>query len=166
MAIIFLSVQVVHANPSYFITKPSASATTTAEAYMTPGVATSTLTFDLLSNTAASVDTAALLTCFNASSTATVLTTNFEYSQDNSTWYGSALTTLATSTAVMVVSTNSNQWTFASTTVGGGNAEGLLGYSCKILSVPTPTRYVRAIQSVTGNNGFVQSTFIAKQQNN
>src|SRR5437870_5803479 len=84
---------VAFANPSYFANGTSTAAATTTKAFMTPGTATTTTpVFDSYAQTAAGglttkSDYAGLLVRLSASSTATVLSVNVEYSQDGIDWY-------------------------------------------------------------------------------
>ncbi len=144
----------VKANPSFFIQNPSATATTTT-AFITPGAATSTTAaFDLGVGGAQGADSATLLACYQASSTASVINIGTEYSQDNLTWFAN---NYASSTGA---------WTFASSTVGGAGGDKNPFYACKSFNVPTPTRYVRAVFSATTGNAAVWSNFVAKRQSN
>lgn len=154
------------ANASAFITKASATATTTLS-YMTPGTATSTLSFDALSGPSQTAfDSANLNICYNASSTASVLNTALEYSPDGTTWFQNNLNALAsTSPLATIQSAQSFAWPFASSTIGGQPVVPLLGYVCKTVEVRTPQRYVRAVFSITGANAGIWAQFVGKREN-
>lgn len=163
----------VKANPSFFLAQSTSSSTaTTTVTYMTPGTATTTLFLDLGAGGAQGADSIVLLECLQASSTNTTLNTAAEYSQDNVTWAQNDLASTTGGVAqINVTLSQSFTWTFASTTIGGGLATstgpGLAANSaCKIVSVPVPTRYIRAILTLPAGstNGAVWADWIAKRQ--
>lgn len=166
----FLSV--AHANPSFFIRTQSASATTTVVA-ITPGIATTTLTYDTGNNAAGSADSAALLVQFNGSSTLSLLNANIEYSQDNIDWYiapvGQDFQAYATTT-VAGGAIQTIQYPYASTTaafsVGTPNGTATTS-SMRIVNLKTPTRYIRAVFTMPAGslNGMFWAEFIGKRQN-
>lgn len=169
----------VKANPSYFYRAQSAAATTTLS-YMTPGLATTTQIVDLSVNSAQGADSAAFLIQFFGSSTVSILNMTFEYSQGGNgldcvnnanacDWYKDSLfgANIATSTTnVDLDIANNYQLTFSSSTVGiaGGNAP----RTTRIIELPTPARYIRAVLSIAPGtlNGAVWSEFITKRQSN
>lgn len=163
---------VARANPSFF-TRANGLAcgsltATTSVSYMTAGTATTTYTFDTGCATAGSADSAVFVAQLTGSSTATILTTSFEYSQDGVDWYSDSLSQGATTTSAQAL-TPARTYTlaFASTTVGGLGGVGN-GRVYRAITVPTPTRYVRAIQSLTpaSTNGAVWGEFVSKRQAN
>lgn len=163
---------VARANPSFFTRANSAICgnytATTSPSFMTAGTATTTYTFDTGCGTANSTDSAVFAMQLTGSSTATVLTTVFEYSQDGVDWYSDTLSQGATTTPGQALTTaRTYTLTFASSTVGGAGGTGN-GRVYRTVTVPTPTRYVRAIQSLApaSTNGAVWGEFIAKRQGN
>lgn len=150
--IFFTSTGTAHANPSSVSATVQTATATTSPAYMTPGTATSTLTFDAYANTGYGglntiADKAALLMQFTGSSTSAVLGIKYEYSQDGIDWYTNFMlgpAGLSTTTAVTNLATpTSITWTYSAATPKA------------IITVPTPTRYVRAVFSITGANGSI-----------
>src|SRR3990167_1756645 len=118
------------ANPSQISTKSTSSASTTPS-FMTPGAATTTLSFDTQEDGALSVDSAVLGINFSGSSTVAVLNVDIEYSQNGSSWYRD--NTLfengeSTTTPSMNFTTpNSYAWTFASSTLNGAGVNATSG---------------------------------------
>lgn len=158
-----------HANPSYFATATSTAAATTTPAYMTPGTATTTTpVYDAYAQTTnggltAKADYAGLLVQFTASSTASKLTGNVEYSQDGIDWYRNYVfdpsQTSATSTANNINAPFMISWQFASSTVGGA-AQTNTNRSTAAMLIPTPFRYTRVVFSMTGANGAVWAELV------
>lgn len=167
LALIIGSVTFVKANPSYFSQVASSTVV-----YMTPGAATTTVTFDTGITTGQAMDNASFLLAFAGSSTASSLNIQFEYSQDASTWYADKVNNIASSTSLTetrfpLTPANVFVLTMASTSLGGvtGNA----ATTTRIFSVATPTRYIRAILSMPAgslNGDIEQRFFLGKRQNN
>jgi len=171
------------ANPSFYPGSAVYNTATSTGRYMTPGAATTTLVYDAYSisgtnqpasgNTYA-VNSAALLLQFSASTTASVLGVRFEYSQDGIDWYGDGAVNLTATTTAYNVSINENfTWTFASSTIGGIRADqGLAGINGtknrdnKIINIVTPTRFVRAIVTLTGANATVWGQIVPLKEQN
>jgi len=172
--IVMFSVSFVQANPSFFIRQndgTGTTATTTKLGYLTPGTATTTVYFDAQANGnpfgAESAILALQLMGSTTPANAAVATTTFnvalEYAQAGENcisaptscdWYPNFV--LATTTqlgwqtnnGVLVASTSATK---------------------EFITVPTPTRYTRAVisvsTSVTSNlNGSVWGEFIAKKE--
>jgi hypothetical protein len=89
-----------------------------------------------------------------ASSTATVLAINPEYSNDGIDWYQDNFSTYAAG-AIAIATRNSYTWTYASTTVGGAAVLGNTDTGAKIIQLPVPTRYVRLVSTISGANGAI-----------
>lgn len=166
-----------HANPTGFAKPAMTAVATTSPAVMNPGTGTSTVVYDAYgingtnesqSGSTYVADSAILLVQFSASSTASKLKVAYEYSQDGIDWYqdGVVAQLASTTPGVMPVSVpNSFTWTFASTSVGGAAVTANNSVSTLALPVATPTRYVRAVISDTGNNAMVWAQFIPKKEN-
>jgi len=150
---------------------------TTSVKFMTPGTATSTLVYDTYciggtnqSNPGNSyaTDYLTLLTQLSASSTATILNTSVEYSQDGVDWYQDnyiASTTTAGNFVPLwsITVPNSFTWTFASSTLNGvANTGNRVG---KVVQIYAPTRYVRVVYTLTGNNGAVWGSLLPIKEN-
>lgn len=165
-----------HANPSFFAPQAMSATATTTIAYMTPGTATSTMMYDSFNlfgtnqpvvNDPTAAASAALEVQFTASSSVSVLNIAIERSDDQIDWYQDeySFPVNATSTGANSISLpNSFTWTYASSTVGGqpNNTSGRIG---KIMRVDTPTRYTRAVFTLTGANGAVWSKFVPVKEN-
>lgn len=161
---------VAHANPSYFQVPVQTATATTTVTYMTTGAATTTLTFDsyyinsLGTNT--KTDSITLFTQFLASSTASVLGINFEYSQDGVDWYSNNLSfgnTATTSSVIYLQPPSSLSWTFASSTTNGV-LQATTTPEKKAVTVQLPTRFVRAIYTLTGTPGAIWAQFIPSRE--
>lgn len=147
VAALVVVVNSVRANPSYFSQPVSTATATTSNAYIAvPGASTSTLTYDTYFVNSlggyTKTDSASLLIQFGASSTLATLGWQYEYSQDGNDWYGDSFnfstTTIGNGIRNAAVFSTS-VWPFASSTQGSSQI-----YSInKIVSVSTPTRYVR-----------------------
>lgn len=162
----------VHANPTLFTSSAQTATATTTLAYMTPGTATTTVLYDTRAENGTNQtkdgnglipDSVTLKEYMKASSTATVLVTNFEFSDDKIDWYQNNLETYAAG-AISIATPNSYTWTFATSTIGGvlnGNGTDV---GAKVISVKVPTRYVRAVLTMTGANGAVWAQMLPKKQ--
>lgn len=159
-------VGVASANPSSLYVDQDQVATTT-RTYMTPGTATTTNTFDTQEDSRGPADSSVLQFCFTASTTDSTLDIGVEYSQDQLTWFADHLgdENASTSPAISLNTLRTYTYTYASTTPGGGGNGGSENHACKLVDIPTPTRYVRAFFSVTGANGAVWSDWTVKKQN-
>ena len=143
----------VYANTSLFSQAAKTSTATTTPSYMTAGAATTTLTFDSWArsgtnqtdqgNTLA-IDSAVLLLQQTSTSTPSTLRWTYEFSQDGIDWYADSidLTTNATTT-ITVRTFKEYSWVFASSTPGG--VKNPLNRALKMVDVPTPLRFTRAI---------------------
>lgn len=162
----------VYANPTLLTSTAQSSSATTTLAYMTPGTATTTVTYDVWAENGTNQtndgnrlypDYADLSLYMKASSTLSILVTNVEYSEDKLDWYQNNLETYAAG-AIAVATPNSYTWTFATSTIGGLlNGIGT-DVGAKIIRVKAPMRYVRAVVSLTGANAGVRAKFLPKKQ--
>lgn len=128
---------------------------TTSPRYINAGNATSTLSCDsytLSSNNIVptAMSSAVLLLQYAGSSTSAILNTNIEFSNDNIDWYqNNLLDYMSTTTPIASLNTTeSMSWTFSSTTAGGGRISNSTATSTRAVSIPVPTRYVRAVFTV------------------
>ena len=166
--VILVGYPTVKANPSFFIRQQTNSATSTL-AYLSAGTGTTTLTFDLGASGAQGADSAILNTQFTASSTSSVLKVYLEYSQDGVDWYQNNLGTQATTSAQQDIGTSEQYflWKFASSTPGYGAITNT-NITNKVITIPTPERYVRATYTMPAGSsaGAIWASFVAKRQAN
>lgn len=160
---LLLYATVAHANPLQYTNTTQTAAATSSPVYMTPGTATTTLVADSFQSTTGNNyanNKIALLLQFIASSTASQLNMNLEYSngypgvdcvatpnacdwyEDNATnEYGFGTTTPNFLLAIIP----QYQWKFASSTVGQLAPAANNNRATRLLSINTPARYVRAV---------------------
>lgn len=169
----FLVGHTAYANPLAFSTGVSTATASTTVAYMTAGTATTTLTYDTynIANAQPGNPTAAqalsLLVQMTASSTLSSLVVNYEYSMDGVDWYQDGTGGLASTTIPYIISTPmSARWNFASSTPGLGAVLSNTNRDHRILSVRTPTRYIRAIFTVPvgASNAGVYASFVPAKE--
>ncbi len=173
----FLLFSKVEANPLAYATTVQTAAATTSPAYLTPGVATSTLVYDSYAARPTGADKIALQVQAIGSSTASVYNISYEYtngapgldcvgSPTSCDWYKDNTFVVSTSSAAnqAVATPNSFSWTFASSTQGGAAATD--NRALKTFIVPTVVRYTRVIFSITGANGSVWAQIVPAKQNN
>lgn len=157
--------QIALANPSNFVPPVTTSSATTSPAYMGIGLATSTLTYDTYRNGNNFItNQMTLLNQFAGSSTASILSIKIEYSQDGIDWFQNNLLPISTTTTNISVA-NSYLWAYASTTVGtqGLNAANS-ALATKALLIQTPTRFVRAVYSLTGGAGSIWGEWVPSKE--
>lgn len=166
----------------FFFPQPAKTATaTTSVNYMTVGKATTTVTYDSWGRSGSNqtdigqttgADEAILLVQLTASSTNTVLNITYEYSMDGIDWFQDNTFSMGTSSlaSYLVATRNSFTWQYASSTVGGAAVAAGTATSTKAFTVPTPTRFVRAVLSLSGVastaslNGAVWAAIVPKNQ--
>lgn len=169
----------VRANPSQIIETKSASATSTI-AFMSPGAATTTVIMDAQDDGGAIADLAAFAIQFTGSSTLSIINIAFEYAHDvngldcvnnpnKCDWYADELNFPNASTTPSTIPLNTARLyslTFASSTLGGGAIAASSTRTSRIINVPTPSRYVRAVITVPigSLNGAVWSEFLRKRE--
>lgn len=150
------------ANPSFFIrTSTNTGFASTTVVYQSAGLATTTLIMDTGVGGAQGADSAVLLQQFIGSTTAATQKTTIEYAQGGAgincatsptqcDWYLG----LATSTTA--------------TGIQSGGIGGLSSTTLTSITVPTPTRYVRAVFSIPagGVSGAIYAELAAKRQGN
>lgn len=173
------------ANPTGWGTTAQSASATTSPSFMTPGTATTTVVYDSFQingtnqsqggSSAFATDEAVLLVQMTASSTFTQMNISFEYSNDRVDWYQDNLLAMpaqeATTTPTRsIASANSVVWRYASSTPGQGVVSATNNLDMKALTVPTPTRYVRAIFTLATtsgafiDNGAVWAQFVPKKE--
>lgn len=170
-------VSMANANIGGFPPGAKTSVATTTPAVMTPGTGTSTVVYDAYNlngtnepttGVVTDTDSATLLVQFLASSTASKLKIEYEYSQDGIDWYQDGVSnTFASSTdgSININLPNSFTWTFASTSLDGLPVSATNNLSTEIVPVVTATRYVRAVISDSGTtNAEVWAQFVPKKQ--
>lgn len=146
-----------HANPSD-LNLSNTTATTTVS-YLTAAGASTTETYDTYQGGVGdpnASESAVLFTQYAASSSSAILAIRIQYSQNGIDWYDDNLTasTLGTTTQPYNVGVaNSFTWAAVNTAT-----------SSKAITIPTPTRFVRASYSVTGANAAVYKVIIAKKE--
>lgn len=175
IGVLFSGFSAAHANPIDMNVVQSAAATTTL-VYMTPGTATTTIAYDSFNGDSNGSDSAVLLTQFTASSTSSILGIRLEYSQGVTgvdcvasptvcDWYADNLNALATTSSTNTITTSGTfSWTFASTSQAAAAVSATNNIGLKATIIPVPTRYVRAIYTITGANGAVWKSIVAKKQ--
>lgn len=155
---------VAKANPSFFIRFSTGSFATTTVAYQSAGAATTTLVMDMGVSGTQAADSAVLLQQFIGSSTASTQRTVIEYSQGGNG-----------ADCVNAPTTCNWYFGFATTTTAlnmqpGGAQVSSAASSTELVSitVPTPTRYVRAVFSIPGGglSGSIYAELAAKRQGN
>lgn len=130
---IILFTQKVQANRSYFVPSVTTAAATTSVDYMR--TANATLTLDAYTYQTGAINSATLLIQSVASTSAAVQTITIDYSQDGIDWFNDELSTTTTA-ATIALNNTPGKYTIT------GNA---VSSTTRIaLSIPTPTRFVRA----------------------
>jgi len=155
-----------HANPSKFApTKETAAATTTL-AYMSPGAATTTISYDSLDGDSVKIDELTIGFQYTASATAPTLNVRLEDSRNGIDWYPRArevfpvLPGITATTTLMTTPFNSLSFVLSTTTDNGGS--GTFARIHESFTVKAPMRYVRAVFFVPtgGGNGGLWAQFM------
>ncbi len=132
--------------------KQTSSVSTSTVNYMTPGVGTTTLTYDSYCGGNNQItDGATLLVYQLASSTVSSVDIAVEYSNDSTDWYENKIDAMvATTTTPIAIGPISNfVYKYSSTTPGKIGVPAALNYGSRIVSLYTPTRYMRIVFSNT-----------------
>lgn len=153
---LFAGVGFVAANPTYFLTVPASATATTTPIFLTSsGVATTSALDAYGTGTNFGFQQNALIVQDSASSTSSILTIRYQYSIDGINWaddnYNYPVAT--TTSPVSIGAYASYVWNAATTAT-----------TTKILNVPTPTRYVRAILSESGAAAGIWYTWAPAKQ--
>lgn len=168
-----------YANPFYTGPSAASATATSSQVFLTAGVSTSTTVYDSYeqygtnqpnSGNITLPDSVAVLLNGVASSTSSVITVACEYSNNyngatgNGDWYQNEIYP-ATSTGPLTIAVPlSFSFQYAASTVGGVLLPGTQ-YQ-KVIVCPVPTRFVRAVVSVTGASASVYTGFVPKKQRN
>lgn len=179
VALLFLvSAIPAHANSVTF-QRAGNTAATTSPVFMTAGTATSTYYYDAGVGNNFAADNASFLVQFTGSSTPlSTLNIQFEYSQGAAgfncavtpgacDWYKDSLLVGGISTTTQAAGlavSNSYLLPMASTTLNG--VAGNSARTNRIINVPMPTRYVRAVLTlpIGSQNGAAWGEFVGKKQ--
>lgn len=148
--------RVASANGSYFISPVRTAAATSTLSVVGPGNGTTTLTYDSLAlGSTYATDRASLLIQATASSSSSLLGIAVQYSQDGVDWYDNDLAaTTSPGSVTNISSANSYQLSGNSTA----------STSLKAISVPTPTRFVRAVFTSTVATSSIWAQFVPIRQ--
>lgn len=166
-----------YANPGYWGGKQQTATASTTLAYLSPGAATTTLTYDTfefdstknVNKSRTDAKDATLLFQYTASGTEPRLNVRLEYSNDNIDWYPLAVPTTAVATDTPVTRFSEYQFALSTTTAAtdgnlGSGTAGRVHQALKIDDIPT--RYIRAIFYVpaAGGNGGLYAEFIPRKE--
>lgn len=167
----------IYANPFYAGLDAKSATATSTQVYLTPGTATSTVIYDSYElygtnqtngGDTTIPDTVAILLQGAASSTATVVSVACEFSNNytggNGDWYQNEIYPATTTGAQSITTPLSFSFTYASTTVGGAAVLSNTNRFQKVVTCPAPTRFVRAVVSVTGANASIWTDIVPKKQ--
>lgn len=168
IALSAIGVGIAYANPSAFGPITQSSVATSSPVFMTPGTATSTITYDSLVGSKTQqykANSVGLAIQYTGSSTNSVLNVTPEYSQDGVDWYSGSIIDpngiTATSSPINLAFQNNLTMKFASSTVGGlGITLANSGIETRFVVIPTPARYTRVVFSETAANGAVWGEFV------
>lgn len=179
---------IVYANPSLLAKGVSTSTATSTPSYFAVN-ATSTLAFDAfqVAGTQPSsnkIDSATIAVQLNATNTTTNLNWRYEYAVDQAgvdcsvtqlacDWYSDNLITNTNATTTQNVDQSvpfTHSWKFSSSTDFCTTADAIAtrNRGCKLINVPTPTRYVRIVFFLAPGsaNGSMWATFVPTRENN
>lgn len=154
VAIGLLIAVVARANPIQFLPHSATATATSSVNYIGAGTGTTTLSYDAYAaGQPLATESATLFIQSTASSTASVLFIDIEYSQDGTDWYQDLVNISTTSVSQDL--TNENRYTI--------RAEGTTRVS-RAFNIKTPTRYVRAVISATASSSAVWADIIPVRQ--
>lgn len=158
---------VASAAPSIFADIKTTAAATSTLQYMSPGAATTTITYDSLNGDAAKINSLNVVFQYTASSTAPVLLARLEDSQDGIDWYPRTVVAAVATTSLMTTPANVMSFTLSTTTDNGGSGTGNRVHES--FTVAAPLRWVRVIFYVpqgTSNGGLWAEMVPVKETNN
>lgn len=168
IAIFGLAGGVVLANPSFFPKGVSSTTATSTPIFVAVTATTTNVAYDTFNsqaggvsaNTSATNSISLLLQMIGSSSPASIMKWRYEFADDTAgfncvdtplacDWYSESVNTIAgtASTTQEVATFRDYSWSFASSTIGGilGGQATSSDRALKLVSVPTPTRYVRVV---------------------
>lgn len=147
---------VAHANPLQFVPTVQTATATTTRAYLTTAT-TATTTFDSFTpgGQIKAANNATFFLQVEASSTSSIIGVKFQYSQDGVDWYEDNISLAATTTVTNIQTPHSYTWPAQT-----------VATSSRAFTVPTPTRYVRAVVSTTGASASIWNQFIPLREAN
>lgn len=147
----------VLANQSYFSAGTKSATATTSVVYMTPGTATTTITYNTYAGgNTQKTDGAIVLVQSIASTSASVQTINVQYSMDGIDWF--SLTNTNASTSPTQILDNALAYTLT------GNATA--STTRRAVFLETPTRYVRVVVSATTGNSSIWGWILPWKEHN
>lgn len=167
--------QSTYASPMQFIQRSFTNATGTPT-YITPGLATTSLAIDTAPGGYA-LSKLVLVEQQTASSTGSILNTDFEFSPDMGVdctaiptgcdWYKpSLIQTSSTSPTFVMDQFQTQSWKFASSSQGRAGIGANANRDFRVLSISAPMRYIRAIFTVPigATNAGVWAMFIGTKE--
>lgn len=162
---------IAEAKGIFLVGAKTANATTTLR-YMTPGAATTTVTYDTYKDGLTTMDGGALLVQLTASSSPnTRLNIYQEFSVDGIDWYQSSqpelLGNATTTSSVSLQPVPFMTWTFASSSPGLGNVPTNDNTDSRIIPIQSQTRFTRFIFVLPAgsSNGAVWANIAPVKQN-
>lgn len=145
----------VSANGSYFVTSVTTASATSSRISISPSAST-TLTFDsFVVGSVFAADRASLLIQHTASTSLSSVKITLQYSQDGVDWYGNNLAATTSPGSITDITTDNTYQLTGNTTSSSTN---------KIISVLTPTRFVRAVISSAVATSSVWAQFVPIRQ--
>lgn len=174
-AVVFLFfVGIALAQPSLFTSSANTSSATTSPAYLGIGTATSTVRYDsqqidgtnqTYNGNTWATDSAVLLIQFTASSTSSILTVAIECSVDGIDWYQACNPQQVATSTTSLAPVPKYTWLFASSTPGGVPFNTTnVNRDTRAITIQTPTRYTRAVFTMTGAAGAVWASILPKKE--
>ena len=160
IASFFVLIGIVKANPSYFLQTVQTNTATSTLSFIATSTGSATLKFDSYyvdsgtpNGNTLKMNDAVLFVQTTASSTSSVYSIALQYSQDGVDWYGDTSGQVISSSILDISTSTTYKITAASTTV-----------ALRSILVKTPTRYVRAVATVTGANGSIWMQFVPNRE--
>lgn len=147
-----------HANPSYFPVTVETNSATGTFAYLSPGAATTTLTFNAYANASSptKADSATVVFQYTASGTAPILKARIERSQDGIDWYPVSVTTVLNATTSIMTTFSEYTFNLATSTSADFLGSGTSQRVHESFTIETPTRFTRVkfyVPASGGNGG-------------
>ena len=144
----------VQASPSRYLAPITSATATTTVTQLAVGNASTTIAFDSYSNGRPyAFDSATLLLQVTASTSASVINMEYQFSDNNVDWYQNNLALPTATTTAQIGAYQSYIWTPATTAT-----------TTRAFTLPVPTRYVRVVLHALTANSFVYSSIVPKQE--